>query len=64
MAKRRRRRKGTRSRTARKGGRLSNGRFRKGYHMTKSGRYVKGTKRKPRKTRRRRRRYHDRETPP
>lgn len=56
MAKRRRRRKGTRSRTARKGGRLSNGRFRKGYHMTKSGRYVKGTKRKPRKTRRRRRR--------
>lgn len=47
MAKRRKR-----------GGRTAKGRFRKGYHLTPKGRYVKGTKKRTRKAggRRRRRR--------
>lgn len=51
----RRRRKGTKSRSSRAGGRTAKGRFRKGYHMTKSGRYVKGTKKKATRRRRRKR---------
>lgn len=45
-----------RTRSSRAGGRTAKGRFRRGYHMTKSGRYVKGTKKRTRKTTRRRRR--------
>lgn len=49
-------RKKRRTRSARPGGRTAKGRFRKGYHMTPSGRYVKGTKKKGKAKRTRRRR--------
>lgn len=53
-----RRRKGTKSRSSRAGGRTAKGRFRKGYHWAggtkrSGGRYVKGTKKRTKKSRRR-----------